>query len=114
MFRRLILAVLLVGLGACSDDEENCGTVAYRVQLATGCTADVTYEGDGGSTLQQTDVPSGWSYQFQGCQGDFVYVSAQNNCDHGAVTVYIQYKGNIIKQATSSGAFVIATASGSL
>lgn len=112
--KRLAIFVLLAAFFSCSSDSDSCGTVRYEVMTSPGCTADVTYAGAGGSTLQNSDVPSGWVYTWRGCPGDFVYVSAQNGCDHGGVTARILFKGDLFKTASSSGAFVIATSSGSL
>ena len=46
--------------------------------------------------------------------GTFVYVSAQNNQASGTVVVTIYRDGEVFKTSTSMGAYVIATASGSL
>jgi hypothetical protein len=43
---------------------------------------------------------------------EFVYISAQNNQDN--VTVKIIVDGDTFKESTSTGAYVIATASGLL
>ena len=47
-------------------------------------------------------------------KGDFLYISAQKNGSSGCVTVEIQVNGKFFGGNTSCGAFVIATASGSI
>ena len=45
-------------------------------------------------------------------KGDFVYLSAQNNGDYGYITVEIYVNGMLFKSSSSTGGYVIATASG--
>jgi hypothetical protein len=93
----------------------NDGKCEYAVKYTTNC-ADcfVTFENRGGGTSQQDNVTSSWSYSFTGSPNDFVYISAQNNNDNGSVTVNILLGDYTFKSSSSSGAYVIATASGSL
>jgi len=67
---------------------------------------------DGGT--EQRDFGNGVVYEVDGgiSSGTFLYISAQNQCDYGDVTVRIYKRGNIYRESTSSGAYVIATASG--
>lgn len=46
--------------------------------------------------------------------GQFVYISAQNEGETGTVTCRIEVDGVTLETATSSGAYVIATCSGSV
>lgn len=46
--------------------------------------------------------------------GEFLYISAQNNGETGTVTCRITSNGVTIEEASSSGAFVIASCSGSV
>ena len=87
--------------------------VEYKV-TGTASEVDVTYENEDGGTSQQSNVSVPWSYSFTGDPGDFVYISAQNQGESGSVTVTIYTDGDKFKSSTSSGAYVIATASGSL
>jgi len=87
--------------------------VEYRV-TGTCSRVDVTYQNSDGGTSQVTNKSLPWSYTFTGGTGDFVYVSAQNQEKNGSVTCTIYRNGNVFKTSTSSGAYVIATASGSL
>lgn len=72
----------------------------------------LTYANAQGGTEQVT-VALPWSASYNMSQGDFLYVSAQNQEAAGDVTTTIQVDGNTFKTSTSSGAYVIATASGS-
>lgn len=67
-----------------------------------------------GGTSQYSDVAVPWSTSFSSNKGNFVYISAQNQGQSGTVTVSIISNGTTFKTSTSSGAYVIATASGSL
>lgn len=74
----------------------------------------ITYSGRNESTLQASSANLPWSYQFSPAKtGDFLYVSAQNDAASGCITVQIKKRGSVYRDATSCGAYVIATASGS-
>jgi len=93
---------------------DNC-CCTYSVKYTLSCSScDITYENSSGGTSQESNVNSTWSYSFTGYDGDFVYLSAQNNNNSGSITVNILVGGSVYKTSTSSGAYVIATASGSL
>ncbi len=113
--RRLIPIVLLLSLVACggsSSSPDPSFDVEYRVTGSAG-RAMMTYENRTGGTEQiTTNVP--WSYNFSTSEsGKFLYVSAQNQNDSGTVRVQIFVDNVLYKEATSTGAYVIATASGS-
>ena len=94
----------------------SCGVipdVEYKV-TGSASTVSVTYTNRDGGTSQESDVSIPWSYSFKGSPNDFVYISAQNQGESGSVTVTIYKNGSSFKTSTSDGAFVIATASGSL
>lgn len=86
----------------------------YWVNTTCGKGVFITYATVDGGTEQRT-VNGGYVYTVESGvrSGTFVYISAQNQCDSGDVTVRIYKRGNVFKQASSSGAYVIATASGS-
>lgn len=86
--------------------------VTYKVGGST-TRASVTYENDQGGT-EQADIPVPWTKTFTFQSGDFVYISAQNDKDYGTITCEITVKGNVFKTAKSSGAYTIATCSGSV
>ena len=85
----------------------------YQV-TGTANTVFVTYENQSGGISQESDVSIPWSYSFQKKEGEFVYISAQNEGANGSVTVTIYRDGYVFKTSTSEGAYVIATASGTL
>ena len=97
-----------------SNDSYNSGHVIKYVVSGTAKTVDVTISGQKESTEQFSNVIVPWHYSFTGYSGDFIYVSAQNNGEKGTVTVTILRDEKEIKTATSDGAYVIATASGSI
>lgn len=120
--RNLLFIVLLAIAGlisGCSKEDDSSsstsssGTVKYEVSC-TPSGFDITYKNSSGNT-EQKDISSGsWSTSFTGDSEDFVYISAQADNENATITAKIYYKGNVIEQATSSGDYVIATASGSL
>ncbi len=89
--------------------------VEYRVTGSNNVpSVSLTFENRNGGTSQRSNAPLPWSYTFTGRSGDFVYVSAQNNGQVGNITVTIFRNGSVFERSSSAGAFVIATASGSL
>lgn len=110
----LFVAVLsfLIIFASC-EKEELSGTVRYEVTCSPSG-FDITYENSSGNTEQKTVSSGSWSISFTGNQGDFVYISAQAGNENTSITAKIYYQGEIIEQASSSGDYVIATASGSL
>lgn len=85
--------------------------VEYRVR---GSRASLTYANDQEGTAQVSNATLPWSYAFSGARtGQFLYISAQNTGDSGVITVEIYKRGTLYRTTTSSGAFAIATASGS-
>lgn len=82
------------------------------VYNVTCSSCDLTYSDSGGNT-QQVSMSSTWELKFDADKGQFLYVSAQNNNNSGSVSVSIKCRGKTIDDANSSGAYVIATASGS-
>ncbi len=130
MKKIIFLLLLSVFLFACELD--NPKEVEYKVTCtATPNLVDLTIENEDGRTSQFSDVATPWTYTFdiekddygvfvyvfdieKDDYGVFVYVSAQNQQDHGSVTATIYVDGSQFKTSTSTGAYVIATASGSV
>ncbi|PHS51626.1 MAG: hypothetical protein COB01_09650 [Lutibacter sp.] len=110
----LIISIIFIGsiLTSC-EKEELSGTVRYEVTSSPNG-FDITYQNSSGNTEQATITSDSWSISFEGNQGDFVYISAQADNENANISAKIYYQGEIIEQATSSGSYVIATASGSL
>ena len=97
--------------------------VTYKV-TGTG-PASVTYANSQGGTEQRANVELPWEKKLTYMhEGDFVYISAQNNDEYGGyitVEIYLLhcYKGwsatelgTLVKKSTSRGLYTIATASG--
>lgn len=84
----------------------------YRIETNCRYGADVTYSNAYGDTTQQSNQGTGWYYYFVPKSGQFLYLSAQNQCDSGFVRVKLVKDGVTIRENTSTGAYVIATVSG--
>jgi hypothetical protein len=87
-------------------------TVQYKI-TGTANTVDVTLNNSSGGTEQYSNVSLPKTYSYKYFEDWFLYISAQNQGQSGTVTTSIYYKDNLFKTSTSSGAYVIATASGS-
>ena len=85
--------------------------VTYRI--TSSCAANVTYINQGGDTQQEQGVPSGWEHTFIADPGAFTYISGQLQCD-GNITATLLVNGTPVKNTTSKGEYVIASASGRL
>jgi hypothetical protein len=96
-----------------NDNEYEDYEVAYVIE-GTASTVDVTLNNSGGNTEQYSDVSVPTDYTYTTFDDWFVYVSAQNQGESGSVTVKIYHYGSVIEQASSSGEYVIATASGDI
>lgn len=109
-----LICIVFIGAIITSCEKENLsGIVKYEVTCSPSG-FDITYENSSGNTEQKTISSGSWSTTFTGQQSDFVYISAQADNKNATVTAKIYYQDKVIEQATSSGDYVIATASGSL
>lgn len=86
-------------------------TVTYSVE-GTASTVSLTYNNNQGGTEQET-VTVPWTRNITAKDGDFLYISAQNQDESGDVVVRIIVDGQEIKHSNSSGRYSIASASGS-
>jgi hypothetical protein len=87
--------------------------VLYEVKGSDGArSASLTYENNQGGT-EQMDVDLPWRKSFTFGYGDFVYISAQNDQDYGTIICRILVDNEEWKKSSSSGAYVIASCSGS-
>ncbi len=97
--------------------------VVYKVS-GTAITVNVTLNNASGGTEQYGDVQlvfegaDGYewvpvTYSYSSFTDNFLYISAQNQGEVGSVRVDIYVNGQLFKTSRSSGAYVIATASGS-
>jgi hypothetical protein len=85
--------------------------VVYKI-TGTASKVNVTLSNATGGIEQYTNVRLPEEYSYDSFSDDFVYISAQNQGEYGTVTVSIYVNGELFKTSTSSGAYVIATASG--
>lgn len=112
-----ILALTLTGCGEAGNDGSDYVYVPDEVTYTitgTAATVDITLNNATGGTEQYSDVPVPWEKHYDDITDWFLYVSAQNQGSSGTVTVKVYHNGNLVDSATSSGAYVIATASGSI
>lgn len=109
---RIGLGCALLALLSCSGKNPltGSGTVLYRV-TGTATRADLTFASSGGGTSQQSNVALPWTTSIAAHDGDFLYISAQNDGQTGCVHVEILSGSKTLNDAQSCGAFVIATAS---
>jgi len=84
--------------------------VEYKI-TGTASQVDVTLNNATGGTEQFDNVSVPHTYTFEEFNDWFLYVSAQNQGEYGSVTVTIYLNGEVVATSTSSGAYVIATAS---
>ena len=84
--------------------------IQYTV-TGTASAVDVTLSNATGGTEQYSNVSLPVTYSYPTFSNSFHYISAQNDGATGSVTTSIYYKGQLYKTSTSSGAYVIATAS---
>ncbi len=87
-------------------------SAVYAVR-GTCSTASLTYQNEMGAANQQQgkDVP--WSLHFAARTGDFLYVSAQCEDDSDeTIEAEVSVDGETVESSSSSGRFVIASASG--
>ncbi len=123
----ILLVVVVVAVAGCLlEDTSNysptthsytpgggaSGVVTYSV-TGSASAASLTYQNDSGGTNQQT-VNLPWTRTFSGFgSGDFLYVSAQNQDDHGTLRCEIKIGSRVAFSSDASGAYSICTASGS-
>ncbi len=83
----MILATAFVGFRFA--DEDNSLAITYEVKC-TDC--NVTYRDELGNSSEIQGIQNGWTYQFTGKAGQFVYVSASN--DDGSETEVVIKRGS--------------------
>ncbi len=102
------ILLIIVAMAATSCRKEY--NVRYKVSCAS---CSLTYS-DSGDNTQQHPADGDWSLDFEGEPGQFLYLSAQNELASGSVSVSITVNGDQVDSATSTGGYVVATASGSV
>lgn len=106
----LVICLFFVVLAGCSVESMQ-SSYKYEVSGTAG-NYSITCEGAPSGTVQYSNVGSGWAYTWNQSSTRWLYMSAQNNTNSGTVTVKIICDGKVLAQQTSSGAYVIATVSG--
>ena len=111
MKKILFFTTILIVLTSCAKDVTH--KYAYEV-TGTANNYDLTIEAAPSGTAQYTNIGSGWQYTWTQVNDNprFLYISAQNQNGSGTVIVKIIKDGTVIATNTSSGAYVIATVSG--
>lgn len=92
-------------------------TVTYRVsgyRASSPPEGSIIYANEGGGTEMQGEERFPWEKSFSAKPGAFIYVSVQNKHDYGSVKCEILVNGQVVKESSSNGAYVIATCSGRL
>ena len=111
--KKLILLSILLLIVGCEDlPPEVPPFVEYKV-TGSATSVNVTLSNASENTEQYSNRSVPYSYTFDSVAGNFLYISAQNQGSSGSVTSTIYVNGDVFETATSSGAYVIATASGS-
>jgi hypothetical protein len=96
--------------GSSGSGSNACETVAYRV-TGTADSVSITMEGADGGTEQRDPVSLPFSSFPCFSPREFTYLSAQNNGEFGTVERKIVRGDVVVSEASSSGAYVIATRS---
>lgn len=88
-----------------TGDHTNQASITYETPTGTGQQSDIDVP-----LTRKSDGDQGLLFHFQA--GAFVYISAQNSNESGAVTCTITVDGIVIAHNTSSGAYAIASCKG--
>jgi hypothetical protein len=111
--KTIALFLLVTITLSCSNPFDTSVEVRYEVS-GTAQSVDITYENNNGGISQLTGIPLPWSITFSGDPGDYVYLAATNRGETGSITVTIHRNGKVFKRASSEGAYVTASVSGTL
>ncbi len=112
----LAIAATVLLTTACGGGDPTPSVFYLVTYLVTGSgtsTASITYASAGGGTSQADVTLPYSSFPMISKPGDFLYISAQNKSSSGTVAVTIKADNATFKSTSSTGAYVIATASGS-
>jgi hypothetical protein len=106
-----IIFLLMISCSYRSTDNEE-KVVRYEV-TGTARRVNITFINATGETEQFNNIKIPWERNIYPKNGS-LYLSAQNEREHGSVTARIWVNGKIIKESTLSGAYVIVSVSGKL
>ena len=93
-----------------SSTQKSTYKVTYRVSGSTS-SASLTYQNATGGT-DQKDVSVPWEESFSAAPGTFLYLSAQNQSEYGALKAEILLDGVAVQSGEADTAYGIASASG--
>jgi hypothetical protein len=125
-----VVAAVYVGSASCATAHEYTsnhpptytspkGLVLYEAEGSSTSSGDIDVRTPTGSRQISADLPLGTTDGRTGLTmrfkpGSLVYMSVQNNEDHGMVTCRITVDGRVISENTASGGFMIATCNGTV
>ena len=111
MKKMILIFFTIILFSSCGP---NYADYHYEV-TGTEATANITITDLFGSTMQYNGASIPWesdTYRNDSFNNTiFAYISAQNTMPSGALTVKIYRNGKVVKSATSSGAYCIASTS---
>lgn len=117
----IVIGLLLTGCCGVSNSytptqaQPKTHTIRYEVLTSrnggNGIANSITYENQGGDTAQLASKTLPWQTSFEAESGAFLYVSAQNEYDHGDIICRIYVDGTRVKETKSEGGYVIASCS---
>lgn len=87
-------------------------TVRYLITVGADGQSSITYSNDQGGIEQVANFQGDWDKVYTMKSGAYAAVSAQNQRDTGSVQCTIFVDGQVWKQSSSSGAYVIADCNG--
>ncbi|MCK5037292.1 MAG: hypothetical protein KAS73_15450 [Candidatus Sabulitectum sp.] len=105
--------LFLFFFAACTNPFDTSIEIRYEV-IGSAESVSITYENGGGGVSQVTNVGLPWSHTLSVDPGDYVYLHAHNLGESGSITVTIYQNGDVFKRASSAGAYVIVSVSGTL
>lgn len=116
IWRLSLLASAAVLLAACGggsdsdDDKPTFNSVTYSVKGSAGSAAVVTYRSSGATNQLKVTLPWSGPIGMTAKEGDFLYVSAQNQSGLGSITTSISVNGETLASSTSTASYGVATA----
>jgi hypothetical protein len=116
----VVVALLYPGLLGSTLHPSQRYHVVYRVTGRTA-SADLTYLNAANIFMQveanraeaHTFDSHPWEYVHYADYGDYMYISARNEEDHGTITCEILVDDEVVEKATTRGAYGVATCGGS-
>jgi len=74
---------------------------------------NVTFKcGKESKVIQEPHIRKGWKHTFIGHDGDYIYIAAQSNKPHSAVSVMIYEDGKRLENVSKTGDYPLVQASG--